>query len=284
MNSPKIGIVVDSNSQMPVELAARSGIEVVPLNVTVDGVEHQEGVDLTADEFYECWSGGQAPIVETSQPSPGAFVAVYERLQAAGVSEILSIHITEAMSGTLNSARLAAQMVDVPVRLVDTGTASFGISCCAWAAADAIAAGADIATAAAVAAERAANVNTTFVVGVPALIDRSGRGGDVGVEDASSEGVAVIAMTGPTMSVLTVVTDLDAAVAAMVADALAWRPSSLDGLRIAVGTSDESSAPMSVALTTALTGHDRVAEVVQYRIGPSVGAHTGPGTSGLFVF
>ena len=70
----------------------------------------------------------------------------------------------------------------------------------------------------------------------------------------------------------------------MVEDALEWTPSGDDGLRIAVGTSDESSAPMSRALTEALTGADGVAEVLQYRIGPSVGAHTGPGTSGLFVF
>ena len=86
------------------------------------------------------------------------------------------------------------------------------------------------------------------------------------------------------MSVLTTVTDLDAAVDAMTADALARTPSGADGLRIAVGTSDVSSEPVSVALTAALTGHDAVAEVLQYRIGPSVGAHTGPGTAGLFVF
>ena len=70
----------------------------------------------------------------------------------------------------------------------------------------------------------------------------------------------------------------------MVDDALAWSPSDADGLRIAIGTSDATSRPMSLALTDAVTGDPAVADVVQYRIGPSVGAHTGPGTSGLFVF
>lgn len=279
-----IGIVVDSNSQMPAELAERFGIEIIPLTVTVDGNDYQEGVDLDADEFYAFWTDAHTPTIETSQPSPGAFVAAYDRLKSAGVTEILSIHITESMSGTINSARLAAGMVDVAVRLVDTGTASFGISCCAWAAADAIADGADVEAAAVVAEQRAAGLHTTFVVGVPALIDRSGRGGDVAVESASNDGVPVLAMTGPDMSVLATVSDLDAAVDAMFADALAWPTSSTDGLRIAIGTSDESSAPMSHALTAALTGHETVAEVLQYCIGPSVGAHTGPGTSGLFVF
>ena len=279
-----IGIVVDSNSQMPADLAARYGIEIVPLAITVDGTDYEEGVDLDTDAFYAFWSDGNTPAIETSQPSPGAFVAAYDRLKAAGATEILSIHLTEAMSGTLNSARVATGMVDMPVRLVDTGTASFGISCCAWAAAEAIASGADLETAAVVAEQRATGLHTTFVVGVPALIDRSGRGGEVDVEAASSSGIPVLAMTGPDLSVLTTVTDLDAAVDAMVDDALAWTPSSARGLRIAIGTSDVSSAPMAAALTDALTGEASVADVLQYRIGPSVGAHTGPGTSGLFVF
>jgi DegV family protein with EDD domain len=279
-----IGLVVDSNSQLPADLAARHGIAVVPLNVTVDGVEYQEGVDLDADTFYGFWTEGHEPKIETSQPSPGAFAAVYTELVERGATAILSIHVADAMSGTLNSARLASEMVDVPVRLVDTGTASFGISCCAWLAAEAVAAGADLERAAALAETRAAGLHTSFVVGVPRLMDRSGRAAGIGVEGAAADGIPVIAMTGPDLSVLTTVTDLDAAVQAMVDDALDWTPSGDDGLRIAIGTSDTSSAPMSEALTAALTGHPGVSEVLQYRIGPSVGAHTGPGTAGLFVF
>ena len=277
-----IGIVVDSNSQMPADLAARFGIEIVPLVVTVDGVDYEEGVDLDADSFYGLWSDGAAPVIETSQPSPGAFVTAYDRVTAAGATEILSIHIAGTMSGTSNAARVASDLVDVPVRIVDTHTASFGISCCAWAAAEAIARGADLETAAAVAEQRGSGLHTTFVVGVPALIDRSGRGVDI--EAAGRSGVPVLAMTGAEMSVLTTVVDLDAAVDAMVEDALAWTPSLAGGLRIAIGTSDTSSEPMAAALTTALAGQASVAEVLQYRIGASVGAHTGPGTSGLFVF
>lgn len=279
-----IGLVVDSNSQMPTALAERFGIVVVALTVTVDGTEYTEGVDLDADAFYARWSAGGAPEVSTSQPAPGAFVSAYERLEAEGATEILSVHIAESMSGTLNSARLAARSVGVPVRLVDTGTASFGISCCAWAAAQAIADGADIDEAADVAARRASSLRTSFVVGVPRLIDRSGRADGLDVEAATSEGVPVLAMNGSDMSVLATATDLDDAVRVMVDDALAWTPSGDDGLRIAVGTSDRSSEPASAAITGAVSDDERVAEVVQYRIGPSVGAHTGPGTSGLFVF
>ena len=181
-------------------------------------------------------------------------------------------------------ARIAADLVDVPVRLVDTGTASFGISCCAWAAAEAIACGRSLDEAADVAQTRAASLRTSFVVGVPQLIDRSGRWNGGEIEVAATDGIPVLALAGADFSVLTTATDLDGAVGAMVDDALAWPPSTERGLHIAIGTSDASSRPMSVALTDALQDHPAVAELVQYRIGPSVGAHTGPGTSGLFVF
>ena len=279
-----IGLVVDSNSQLPAELAERYAIEVVPLTVSIDGTEYLEGVDLDADDFYAAWEGDHTPEISTSQPAPGEFVAAYARLADRGVTEILSIHVAAAMSGTLNAARIASAMVDVPVRLVDTGTASFGISCCAWAAAEVVCAGGSIDMAFEVASERAASLRTSFVVGLPQLIDRSGRVGDVGVEAAAVGGIPVLAMSGPDLSVLTTVSDPDAAVAAMVDDALAWPPSDERGLRVAIGSSDASSRPMSLALADALRDHRLVAELVQYRIGPSVGAHTGPGTSGLFVF
>lgn len=279
-----IGLVVDSNSQLPVELAERYAIDVVPLTVTIDGVDHLEGIDLDADHFYAAWADGHTPEISTSQPAPGAFVEAYTRLSDRGATEILSIHIADSMSGTLNAARIAADLVDVPVRLIDTGTASFGISCCAWAAAEVIACGRSLDDAADVAQKQAASLRTSFVVGVPQLIDRSGRWSGGEIEVAAADGIPVLAMAGPDFSVLTTATDLEGAVGAMADDALAWPPSAECGLRIAIGTSDASSRPMSVALTDALQDHPAVAELIQYRIGPSVGAHTGPGTSGLFVF
>ena len=103
-----IGLVVDSNSQLPAELAERFAIEVVPLTVSIDGTEYLEGVDLDADGFYAAWEGGHTPEISTSQPAPGEFVAAYTRLADRGVTEILSIHIAAAMSGTLNAARIAS--------------------------------------------------------------------------------------------------------------------------------------------------------------------------------
>ena len=224
------------------------------------------------------------PEVVTSQPSPGRFSATYADLAAAGADEIVSIHITESMSGTINAARIAAGTADVPVHLVDTGTASFGVSCCAWAAAQAVDTGSSAQEAAALAEERARHIRTSFIVGVPQLTDRSGRAAGLDVETAAASGIPVLAMSGGELDVVATVSDVDAAVDAMVDDTLAWPPSSQDGLRVAVGTSDASSRPVASSLTARLRVADEVVEIVQYRIGPSVGAHTGPGTAGLFCF
>lgn len=280
-----IGMCVDSNSQMPKALAERYGIVVVPLTVTVDGTEYLEGVDLTPQDFYAAWSDGSTPTVSTSQPSPGRFVAAYNELIASGATEILSIHIADAMSGTLNSARLAASSVSVPVTLVDSGTASFGISCCAWAAGEALRSGASISEAAAVARQRSTGLGAAFIVGVPQLTEQSGRAAGAGVGAAAEQGIPVLSMQGSAIAVLDTVNTIEAAVAAMTAYALGWTPMSAAGLRIAIGTSDAGSGAVSTALTDALHDHPALAEpVVQYTIGPSIGAHTGPGTAGLFVF
>jgi len=279
-----IAVVVDSNSQMSPELAERLGITVVPLIVRIDGTDHVEGVDLDADAFYDFWTPDGAPVITTSQPSPGAFLATYEALIAEGVTEILSIHMAASLSGTLNSATIAARSVEVPVRLVDTSTASFGVTCCAWAAVDAIVDGASLEDAAQVAECRAATLATAFIVGIPELIDRSGRTAGVDVGAASAEGIPILAGVGGEFSVLTSVRSVSGAIDAMVEFALTHPPTSPDGVRVAVGTSDRSSFPVGQAITERLTDRTEVADVVQYRVGPSIGAYTGPGTAGLFVF
>ena len=113
------------------------------MTITVDGVEHLEGEDLDADGFYGMFRDG-TPEITTSQPSPGRMLESYERLAARGVVEIVSIHISEAMSGTVGSARVASGQATVPVTVIDTGAASFGVSVCVWAAGVAIARGANI--------------------------------------------------------------------------------------------------------------------------------------------
>jgi DegV family protein with EDD domain len=268
-----IGIVTDSNSQLPPELAARYRVEVVPLSVTVDGRDYLEGVDLDAGEFYARFQSGR-PMVSTAQPSPGRFAEAYEAVAAGGATEILSIHIGSSVSGTVNSARLASQVAPVPVRIVDTGTASFAVSLCVWEAAEAIAAGATLEEAAAAAERVGTTVGNVFVVGALDLARAGGRlAGDVG---APSTTIPVLTLAGGLMREVGRCHDLAEAADAMTGFIRAGGSS----LRVGVGVSDPSTVPLVEALEERLRDAPEVSEVVRYVIGPSVGAHTGPGTVG----
>ena len=272
-----IGICTDSNSQLPAALAQRYGIEVVPMTVTIDEVDYLEGVDLDADAFYAKYLNGICPAVSTSQPSPGQFAVAYEDLAARGCTEILSIHVTSSMSGTINAARLAAHSVPMPVRLVDSGTASFGVSCCVWAAAAAVADGASVDGAASIAERLAPTTGNVFIVSALDHLHGGGRGPRLG---SSGDGVAVLSLREGRVEVLQrAATALDA-VNAMAAYTLNWG----DRLRIAIGHSDAAAAPLADALEEALGEAAGALDIVRYRIGPSIGVHTGPGTVGCFMF
>lgn len=271
-----IGICTDSNSQLPVALSERFGIEVVPVTVVVDDLEYLEGVDLDADEFYAKFSAGHCPVVSTSLPSPGQFAAAYDDLLARGCTEILSIHVSGAVSGTLNAARLAAHSLPAPVRLVDSGTASFGVSCCVWAAAAAIAEGATLDRAAFVAEQLSPRIGNVFVVGSLEHLHRSGRAGDTAV----ASGLPVLTLKSGAVEVLTTAETMLDAINAMASYAVDWG----DQVRVAVGHSDAATQPLADGLQEAVGEAASVLEVVRYRVGPSVGAHTGPGTVGCWMF
>lgn len=98
-------VVTDSTADIAPDLAAEQGIEIVPLSVTIAGETIPDGT-LTQDEFFARMKTARE-LPTTSQPSVGEFVEVYERmLQTA--DEVLSVHISEKLSGTFDSARQAA--------------------------------------------------------------------------------------------------------------------------------------------------------------------------------
>lgn len=274
----RVGIVTDSSSQITDVIVAEFDVEVVPLTVTIDGVDHLEGVELDADGFYRHFGTGRSPEISTSQPSPGRFVSAYETLASRGVDEIVSLHIGEAMSGTVDAARLAAGEVGVPVRVIDTGSASFGVSICVWAAGVAIRRGATLDDVERRVAGLTPRIATAFMVGVPHLTERGGRAANVDLAD--DDGIAVLAMAGGALDVLDRVSTVEDTIDVM----STYATSHGSGVTVAIGTSDEPSRSLADRLEASLDGLDGVDRIVHYRIGPSVGAHTGPGTFGLFVF
>ena len=118
-------IVTDSGTDVSLSPAERAelGIHVVPLVVTLDGKTYREGVDIQPADFYRLLAETDGLPV-TSQPSPGDFAEIYRRL-AATDPDILSIHISSGLSGTLNSARTGASLApEANVTHVDAKTLS----------------------------------------------------------------------------------------------------------------------------------------------------------------
>ena len=271
-----IALVTDSASQIPPELAARFGVRVAPIIVTIDGVEYREGIELNAADFWARLSNGEVPEVTTSQPSPGTFSEIYRSAAEQGATDIVSVHVGAVHSGTINSARIAAETVDANVHVVDSGTASFGVSCCVWEAASAIAAGASLPEVLVRIERVRPKIGTAFILGA---LDLARRGGRFSPELLNEhEGVAVISGYGSDLKVVaqghTVDELCDQITACFLADG---RP-----IRAGVCLADPATLMFTEGIEQRLRAAPVEVDLVRYRVGPSIAAHTGPGTAGGF--
>lgn len=114
----KIKIVTDSSAIFEPGIAESLGIEIVSLSVMIDDVIYKDS-HLDGEKFMSMMSKGKA-LPKTSQPPIGEFVEVYDKLGEDG-SEVISLHLTGLLSGTVEAARQAAQLTTTKVSVVDTG-------------------------------------------------------------------------------------------------------------------------------------------------------------------
>lgn len=130
----RFAIVTDSAADLPPALVEKYGLHVVPLHVSYEGVDYADGVDIDINQFcgiLEDVKAHDKALPVTSQPTPGDFLAVYRKLAASGVAQILSVHLAGALSGTIEGARMAARALaadypDVRVTVYDTCSATVG--------------------------------------------------------------------------------------------------------------------------------------------------------------
>ncbi len=268
-------VVIDSAAYLPQALIDRHGIFVAPLSVELDGTEYLEGVDITADDFYDRIGG--ATSVSTSQPSIGRLIECYQRAAEGGAKQILSIHIGENVSGTVQSARLAAESSKVPVTVIDTGQASFAEGLCVWEAIEALEAGGDLIDVTSRVRAASAVVGNTFVVRALDLAERGGR--LVGETAPEAVGVPVMAMKESGMEVVAMAKTIDEAVDTM-ADHIRSAIAAAPGKLLRVGVGQGAAAEIAAALRERIADMAAVEEIIDYVVGPSMGSHTGPGTAG----
>ena len=113
----KIKIVTDSSVTIEPEVAKELDITIVPLSVMVDGVVYSDA-DLEEGEFLRLMQSSRN-LPKTSQPPVGVFADVFERLAEDG-AQIISVHMSHALSGTVEAARQGATLANADVTVVDS--------------------------------------------------------------------------------------------------------------------------------------------------------------------
>ncbi|TYO97192.1 DegV family protein [Desulfallas thermosapovorans] len=171
---PKVRIVTDSTADLPRELVQQYGITVVPLKVFFGSECFVDGVDLSAAEFFSRLAASRE-LPTTSQPSPTEFVEYYRPLIDEG-ADIVSIHISAQMSGTLQSAQLARTMLNYDgLEVIDSRTVSVVLGMVVLAAARAAQAGRSRAEVVALVQDIIANHRVYFMVDTLEYLQRGGR-------------------------------------------------------------------------------------------------------------
>jgi DegV family protein with EDD domain len=277
-----VALVTDSTASLTADAVAERGIVVVPLQVVIGGSAYDEGVDGAAENRVTPQMLADAlrewVPVSTSRPSPEAILEVYDRLAADGAHEIVSVHISAELSGTFESAQLAARRSSVPVTTVDARQVGMGTGFAVLAAADAIDAGADAATAAAAARQRAAATRSLFYVDTLEYLRRGGRMG------------AAAALVGSALAVKPILTVEDGRVVPL--EKVRTATKALSRLEeLAVEAAGDAEVEVAVAHLASQDRAGQLAEKLASRLGSGLGkrevevgeigavlgAHVGPG-------
>lgn len=278
-----VAIVTDSTAYLPAVLltAAPVPITVVPLHVVLGGREHREGVDITTDDLSAALR--KFTPVSTSRPTPQVFLDAYEAAAAAGATGIVSIHLSSDMSGTCQSAQLAAQQSPVPVEVVDSRSLGMAMGYAVLSAAAASAAGRDLNDVAAVALWRSEAATVAFYVDT---LEHLRRGGRIG---------AASALVGSALAIKPILTLVDGSIRPLERVRTSSRAlARLAELAVTAATTTRGvvdlavqhldSADRAQSLARQLRERiENVGDLVVGELGAVVGAHVGPGTLAVVV-
>jgi DegV family protein with EDD domain len=278
-----VAVVTDSTHYMPRDVAERHGLHTVSLYVRwgEPPADDREADLPNFDGFYaHLRSARELPT--TSQPSVGDFLAVYEPLIEQG-SDIVSIHISGGISGTVHSAEQARdQLAERGIArerivIVDSGSVCAGLGLMAVAAANAIAAGADASAAAARARELRAELKILFAVDTLEFLRRGGRIGGAQAWIGSTLRIKPILAIESEIVPVERVRTWGRAFERMVAHLDSLRENGMDRFfiqHIQAADQAEKLAQRGEAI------YGRPPEFVS-EMGPVIGAHAGPGLIGV---
>ncbi len=279
----KIAIVVDSGSDVPqTVLKANENVAVVPLNVTMDGQDYQDGVNLTPAAFYARLSqGGELP--RTASPAPYTAEQAMQGLFDQGYTHIIGITIASGLSATHQTFKVAAAQFSADkVTIIDTKNIGIGSGLQAVYALQLIREGLSYADVIARIEASVPKSRVYFYVPTLSYLQAGGRIGRVAGIVGSALKIRPVISCGPDGIYYVVSKSRSEAkamkkITGLIADDFA---SGADGkIAVAHGANPDLMNQISADLETA-TGHP-----IDYKgdISPSLGVHTGPGLIGVAI-
>jgi len=271
----KVAIVTDSTADLPAQLAKSRGITIVPLTLNFEGRSLLDGVDIRPSEFYRKLPNATTHPT-TSQPAPGRFAEAYAEL-LNDHDAIVSIHISEKLSGTFASAVQGADMTDPKrVHVIDSQLASMSLGLLTLAASEIVGQGATAEAVVAKVNDMREHVQTYFSVATLEFLRRGGRIGRASALLGSVLQVKpVLCIRDGLVTPLERVRTFDRALHRVVE--LAREVDRGQGLCVIVGHADAEADAERVAREL-----EPVAETLMIQpLGPVVGAHAGPGVVGV---
>jgi DegV family protein with EDD domain len=170
----KVAVVTDSTAYLPEGIAEKYAVTVVPLHVVLGTWSGKETTEVSPADVAAALRERRVHVT-TSRPTPGALAAAY---RATGATEVVSVHLSSALSGTTDSARLATQHVaaeGIEVRVVDSLSVGMGLGFPVIAAAEVAAAGAELSCVESAALGAARATRSFFYVDTLEHLRRGGR-------------------------------------------------------------------------------------------------------------
>lgn len=276
----RVAVVTDSTSYLPTKWAQDLQIIKVPVQVIVAGKAYQEGVDISTADVAQALREWQP--VSTSRPSPAEFAHAYQEAADSGAEYIVSAHLSADLSGTVETAMLAAQDSPIPVEVVDTRTLTMPLGFACVSGAKLANAGGDMMEVAAAIRGRAAVSDCYFYVDSLEYLRRGGRMGKTAAAIGTALRVKPILKVDNGRVELVEKVRTSSKALARLAD-MALSRIAADGGEVDVAVQHIGAPDRAAALAEVLRAELAGLEIVEIEIGAVVGTHVGPNTVSVVV-
>jgi len=276
-----IGFVTDSTSDVPVQVAEKFGVEVVPAMIMFGGRSYRDGVDISRAELYRRMVAERI-LPTTSSPSVGAFEQAFDSMLSRGVEKILSLHPAASLSGIFNSACVAASKFPGRVEVMDSGQVSMGTGFLILRAAEAAVQGAPMDALKKIVSDAQPRVRLTALLESLTHLAHSGRINSLlaGIGNFLQIKLLISLYQGTVSRVAQVRTETRG-VTALLEYVRSWGP--VETIAVAHANARQLADELIPRLSGVIQGWNRTVQEKTYviEVTPAIGVHIGPGAVGV---